>query len=92
MQTTDELVALPHEKAAEAPILFFDLAPAFGVAGGVGRVTLSALINEPQGENDVATRKIVVAHLRGAIESFSLLRQAIESLELLAKPTDATKN
>ncbi|AWN44846.1 hypothetical protein DK389_28920 [Methylobacterium durans] len=83
---------LPVEGAVDAPILFFDEAPALGTGPGVGRVTLSALVQEVGANGAISYRRVAVAHLRGNALAFEGLREAINRMELLASPVQGSPN
>lgn len=87
-QTAAQILSAPVEGALTAPIVFFDDAPAFAIIGGVGRVQLSAYVNEVGQDGNVFTRKVVVAHLRGNHAAFASLKGAINGMELLATPAE----
>ena len=84
--------AVAVEGAIGAPILYFDEISAVGVGGGVGRVLLSAFVQEVGPDGELHTRKIAVAHLRANAVAFRRLRDAIGQMELLAAPTGSAAN
>ena len=69
--------------ALTAPIILFDEAPVFGVGGGMGRITLSAIVQDEDGKGGQVTGRVVVAHLRGNAHAFVALREAINGMELM---------
>jgi hypothetical protein len=75
---------------AHAPFVFFEMAPAFGFTNGVVNITLSAnrTLVGPEG---VINEQVVVAYLRGNVQAALSLRQAIDSVLLMAAPTGAGK-
>lgn len=87
-QTDAQIQAAPVEGSATAPIIFFEEVPACAVVGGVGRVQLVAYINDIGSDKFATTRKVAVAHLRGNIAAFVALKNAINSMELLATPIE----
>ena len=87
-----ESEAVTVEGAISAPILFFDEVPTLGFGGGIGRLTLTALVQEVGPDGQLHTRKVAVAHLRGSGTAFHLLREAIGKMELLAAPTGDVQN
>ncbi|GEP06859.1 hypothetical protein [Methylobacterium oxalidis] len=87
-----EIDSLPVEGTVNAPILFFDEAPTLGTGPGIGRVTLSALVQEVGPNGAVSYRRVAVAHLRGNKFAFESLREAINRMELLASPTPGAAN
>lgn len=90
--TPAQIEAVTLEGGASAPILYFDEVPAVGVGGGVGRLVLSALVQDVGPDGQLHTRKVVVAHLRGSAAAFHQLRDAIGSMDLLAVPTGEARN
>lgn len=86
MSDPKRIPAIELEGAANAPILVFDEAPFFGVAVGMGRVTLTALIQDEDGRGGVRQRRVAVAHLRGNALAFTELRNAINGMETLGAP------
>ena len=74
------------EKGPDAPTLIFDDVPYFGVIPGMGKVTLSVYINDSDSAGGIKQRQIAVAHLRGNALAFAALRDAINSMELMAVP------
>lgn len=87
-----ESEAVPVEGAIGAPILYFDDISAVGVGGGVGRILLSAFVQEVGSDGELHTRKVAVAHLRANGVAFRRLRDAIGQMELLAAPTGGAAN
>lgn len=79
-------VATAHtaEGAATAPILLFDEVPVFGLHEGLGRLTLSAYIQDLTPDGQPTMRKVVVAHLRGNSSAFRMLRQALDGIDHLS--------
>lgn len=69
--------------AITAPVLYFDDAPVFGIGNGIGRITLSTMIQDEDGKGGLTTRRVVVAHLRGNALAFAGLREAINGMELM---------
>jgi hypothetical protein len=74
---------IPLENATSSPIIFLDEAPVFGMHGAVGHVALTAVIQDEDGQGGVTARRVVVAHLRGTVEAFASLRNAINGMELI---------
>lgn len=91
MSDAPELPEIELEGAAEAPILVFDEAPLFGVMIGMGRVTLSAIVQDSDGHGGVKLRRVVVAHLRGNALAFDQLRHAINGMETMVTVPAGTK-
>lgn len=86
MPDTKPLLPIELEGAATAPVLVFDEAPIFGVMIGMGRVTLTALVQDEDGKGGVKQRRVAVAHLRGNALAFNELRNAINGMDTLAAP------
>lgn len=86
MSDATKLPPIELEGAATAPILVFDEAPVFGVMIGMGRVTLTAIIQDEDGKGGVKQRRVAVAHLRGNALAFAELRSAINGMEMMATP------
>lgn len=75
-----------------APFIYFEAAAAYGVAGGVVRVTLDAgrlLVGDG---GMVEVDRVVVAHLRMNMQAAMSLKAALEGALLLASPTTGGKN
>ncbi len=74
--------------SAQAPILYFDDAPTFGVLNGVVQVTLDAmqLYPDPTG---IKHELVIVAHLRMSIRAARALRSALEGALLIAAPPES---
>lgn len=87
-----ESEAVTVEGAISAPILYFDEVPTLGFGSGIGRLVLTALVQEVGPDGQLHTRKVAVAHLRGSASAFHLLREAIGKMELLSAPTPETAN
>lgn len=90
--TPAENEAIALEGAVDAPILYFDEVPALGYGSGIGRLVLSALVQEVGQDGQLHTRKVAVAHLRGSATAFHLLRDAISKMDLLSVPTSGAQN
>lgn len=87
-----ESEAVTVEGAIGAPILYFDEISAVGVGGGVGRILLSAFVQEVGPDGELHTRKVAVAHLRANGVAFHRLKDAIGQMELLAAPASGGTN
>jgi len=85
-------MALEVEGAVEAPILFFDDAPALGAVQGVGRILLCALVQDVRADGTVFARKKAVAQLRGNYIAFDQLRAAINQIEQMITPPAGPAN
>lgn len=86
MADTPEHPYIELEGSVTAPILMFDEAPLYGIMGGIGRITLSAILQDEDGQGGVKQRRKVVVHLRGNGTAFHALREAINGMEMLATP------
>jgi hypothetical protein len=73
--------------SANAPFIYFDNAPFYGVLNGVGQVTLEAarLFGAAEDGRPIIDRAIV-AHLRGNLHAIRSLRAALDGILLLAEP------
>jgi len=72
--------------SAAAPFVYFEGAPTFGFDGAIGNITLEALTHVATEDRIVSERR-VVAHLRMSVKGLASLKQAIESIELMANPS-----
>ncbi|MGO9390518.1 hypothetical protein [Rhodoblastus sp.] len=72
--------------SATAPFVYFEGAPTFGFDGAIGNITLEALTHVATEDRIVSERR-VVAHLRMSAKGLASLKQAIESIELMANPS-----
>lgn len=72
--------------SANAPILYFENAPAFGHMNGILKVTLTATRDIPLANNKIASDHVVVAHLRMNHQAARALKTALEGALLLASP------
>jgi hypothetical protein len=77
-----------------APVIYFDGAVAYGLQGlSVGRIELGAMCTVPvmdKGKPSARQRTLVVCHLRGSIEAFAQLADAIEKMLTMPKPPSFT--
>jgi hypothetical protein len=71
--------------SANAPFIYFEGAPTFGFDGAVGNITLEAITHIATEDRIVSERR-VVAHLRMSAKGLASLKEAIESIELMANP------
>jgi hypothetical protein len=71
--------------SANAPFIYFEGAPTFGFDGAIGNITLEAITHIATEDRIVSERR-VVAHLRMSAKGLASLKQAIESIELMANP------
>ena len=74
--------------SANAPVLYFEGAPFFGLRNGIGKITLEivrqAAVNPAGG---VVSDRVIVAYLVGSLPSIRALRTALDGILLLAEPT-----
>ena len=72
---------------ADAPLLYFENAPCYGLMNGIGQITLEAakLLGVDAGGKPIIDRAIV-AHLRGNLPAMKSLRAALDGIILLAEP------
>jgi predicted HAD superfamily phosphohydrolase YqeG len=77
--------------SANAPFLFFDGAPVFGMNNGIVNMSLEAARHTLVGDQ-VLTDRVVVAHLRTSLVGLQQLKKAIEGIELLARASDGGVN
>ena len=82
--TTDIPTAL--EGSLDAPIIYFDNVPVFGIGPGIGRIALEAGVQEINESGQTVVRRRVVAHLRGNAFAFEALRTAINGMEEMIAP------
>jgi hypothetical protein len=74
-----------------APIIFADWIGTFGLANnGIVHIGLEAVRHMPVGGQSVADR-VIVAHLRIPFATLAVLKQTIEKIELMAKPSGSTE-
>ena|ERR1700760_2372147 len=73
--------------SANAPFIYFENAPFYGLLNGVGQVTLEVgriFGADPSGK--VIMDRVLVAHLRGNINAIRGLRAALDGILLMAEP------
>ncbi|MFZ5780663.1 MAG: hypothetical protein ACOY4R_10740 [Pseudomonadota bacterium] len=78
--------------SADAPFIYFDLVPNFGLNGGVANITLQAVRFHPTEEGGVIADRVTVAHLRMSFPAVQALKAAINGIELLAQPAPGGRN
>jgi hypothetical protein len=84
---TVKVVDRPH-----APIIFFDEAPVFNNYNGIIGMTISTNVSVPDGKGGIASEQVASAYLRGNINAFLALKNAIESAMLLGAKTEGEAN
>ena len=73
--------------SANAPFIYFENAPYYGLLNGVGQITIEAArIFGADPEGKPIMDRVVVAHLRGNIPAFRTLRAALDGILLMAEP------
>jgi hypothetical protein len=78
----------PFKNREDAPIIYFDLAPAFGVMAGAVQIELSARTLTPVPDStEVLIEFITAARLRCSPAAARLLRSSIdEALKMIEQP------
>jgi hypothetical protein len=74
--------------SANAPFIYFESVPFFGLFNGIAQITLEAsrmIATAPDGR--AAVDRVVVAHLRSNLPALRSLRTAIDAILLMAEPT-----
>jgi hypothetical protein len=79
--------------SANAPFIYFDASPNFGLNNGIANLSLEVVrfIARPDQQGVFADR-VVVAHLRMSMDGVRSLKAAIEGIELMANPAQGAKN
>lgn len=72
-------------RAAQAPVIYCTGILSPGIGGGVGNVTLTCSMSVGLG-GSILSDNTPVAQLRFPMSVIPLLRQALDQIELLAKP------
>ena len=73
--------------SANAPFVYFENAPFFGLIGGVGKVAITATRQiGNSGEHGVLADQVIVAHLVGNLPTIRALRAALDGVLLMAEP------
>jgi hypothetical protein len=75
-----------------APIVFFDEAPVFNNYNGIIGITISANVSIPDGRGSITSEQVVAAYLRGNIQAFTALKNAIDSAILLGAKIEGEAN
>jgi hypothetical protein len=84
-----EMPPISELGSANAPLLYFDEASAFGHVNGIIRLTLDAARMYPATPDPgVKIDRVVVAHLRMNIAAARSLKTAIDGALLLATPSE----
>jgi len=82
----------PLKNVAAAPLIFFDVAPAFGTVNGVAMIELAAPLVIPQPDGSVLFEVHCVAKLRCTGSGLMSLKQAIDQMLAMTAPTATAKN
>ena len=73
--------------SANAPFLYFDNAPFYGLLNGVGQVTLDANRNfGVDAEGKPIIDRVIIAHLRCNLNAVRGLRAALDRILFMAEP------
>jgi hypothetical protein len=72
-------------KAAQAPVVFFEVVSTFGVRNGVANMTLEGR-SHIIFEGNVIDQSRVMAQLRFPVAAISSIREALEKIEKLLQP------
>lgn len=90
-QEAPTVPSLGAEGAIEAPIIFFDEAPVFGLSStGMPSVLLCTYIHDIGPDGKGTRRRKVVAQLRGSVGAFADLLKGLQQIEaILTKPSTA---
>ena len=73
---------LAEAGSALAPIIYFDIAPNFGVSKGIASITLETFVYL-SGDGGVRAERRAVAHLRMNAFALASLKHAINGIRLL---------
>ena len=71
----------------DVPVIYFDIAPAYGVMSGIVQIELGARILVPQQDDSVDVRFVACGRLRCSATAAVHLRNALDaSLKMLEQP------
>jgi hypothetical protein len=94
LQQQQKPQAMPTAHGSDAaPVIYFDGAVAYGLAGTTGRIELAVTCTVPvtdNGKPGVRQRVLVTCHLRASLEAMAQLADAIEKMLTMAKPPSFT--
>ena len=79
---------LAEAASALAPIIYFDIAPNFGVRNGVASITLETFVYLSADGGVVRAERRAVAHLRMNAFALASLKGAINGIQLAAEPIE----
>ena len=82
---------IPVEGMIEAPIIYFEVCPTIGNNHGIINVMLATSLIEPTDGGGVATRVVVVGHLRMTTLAAIDLRDSINNALLIGAPVENPK-
>jgi hypothetical protein len=78
------------ENRNDVPMIYFDIAPAYGVMGGIVQVELGARVLVPHQDDSVDVRFVSCGRLRCSATAAVHLRNALDaSLKMLEQPNPA---
>ena len=78
------------ENRNDVPMIYFDIAPAYGVMGGIVQVELGARVLVPQPDDSVDVKFVSCGRLRCSATAAVHLRNALDaSLKMLEQPNPA---
>jgi hypothetical protein len=73
--------------SANAPVIYFEDAPFFGLLNGIGKVTIQVSRHAARApDGGVLADYIFVAHLAGNVPAIRNLRAALDGILLMAEP------
>ena len=73
--------------SANAPFIYFEDAPFYGLINGVGKVALTASRQIATGQDGVVQfDQVLVAHLVGNLAAIKSLRAALDGIILMSQP------
>lgn len=76
-----------YDNRNDIPTVYFDIAPAYGVMGGIVQIELGARILVPHPDDSVDIRFVSCARLRCSVTAAIHLRNALDaSLKMLEQP------
>jgi hypothetical protein len=82
--------AATFENRNDVPMIYFDIAPAYGVMGGIVQVELGARVLVPHQDDSVDVKFVSCGRLRCSATAAVHLRNALDaSLKMLEQPNPA---
>lgn len=79
-------------RAAQAPLVFFEVPTTWGIRNGIANITLEGGMHLLFDGKSIGESS-VMGHLRFPLSAIPALRQALDQIELLAQPVpDSAKN